>query len=749
MPAYKTAGRRLSRIDALSKVTGNAIYSGDVFLPRMLHGKILRSPHAHANIKRLDTTKAKALAGVKAVITADDVPGYKTRKYLSLVEMPHLPIKKVTYASQPVAVVAADRLDIAEKALDLIDVEYEELPAILDPLEAMKSDTPAIYMDLYTNAMGPAAGEKEAKPSNIAYQMTISKGNLESGFKAADHILENTYRTAPIHHGYIEPFAAVASADITGKITVWTQNQGLFGARQMISEFLDVPVTKVKLVPVEIGGAFGGKSFLALAPLCALLALKTGRPVRMEMSREEVLTDARVAPGSVSTVKIGVTREGVITAASVRFVFDAGGFPEMSHCMFVMGNSLCQYKIPNVKIEAYDVLTNKLPVTYYRAPSTPQTHFATESHMDLVARSLNMDPIQFRLQNIAQKGDTAPNGEPIPRVGYRETLEKMAVYLKEKGPVQGEKRGRGISCGFWHGASGPYAAYVTVNTDASVTLHTGVTDVSGSRTSAAQIVAEEFDIPLEKVNVVVTDTDSTPWASPSVGSMTLYSLSKAAYRACEDAKEQLKKLAAVRLEVKPSELEFVNGKVAAKNDPSKAIKLDSLVRASLGPRSDGPVVGIGRNSILPPAPVVSVHAVDLEVDPDTGKVKILSYAAAQDAGLAINPLAVEGQIQGAVVQGIGWALMEGYVFDHGKVQNTTLLDYRMPTATDVPMIDVMILEIGSERGVYGLKQVGEPPLVPVISAIANGIHSATGKRLTHLPMAPEVVWSALNRLENR
>jgi len=744
MPEYKTVGKPLSRIDALSKVTGDAIYSGDILLPNMLHGKILRSLHAHANVKRLDVKKAKALKGVKAVITADDVPGYKVKHFLSLVEMPHLPKNKVTYASQPVAVVAAESAEIAEKALTLIDVEYEKLPPILDVLEAMKPETPAIFPDLFTNSMGPM-GEKGIKPSNIAYQMTIKKGDIDAGFKAADLVLENTYQTAPIHHGYIEPFAAVASADVSGKVTVWTQSQGVFGARQMISEFLDVPLTKVKLVHVEVGGAFGGKSFLALAPLCALLSLKTRQPVRMEMSREEVLKDARVAPGSVSTVKIGVTKAGKITAASVSYVFDAGGFPEMSHCMFVMGNSLCQYKIPNVKIDVCDVLTNKIPATYYRAPSTPQTHFATESQIDLVARALKMDPIQLRLQNIAQKGDTAPSGAPIPKVGYRETLEKMAQYLEQKGPVQGKNRGRGISCGFWNGASGPYAAYVTVNTDASVSLHTGVCDVSGSRTSVAQIVAEEFDIPLEKVNVIVADTDSTPWASPSVGSMTLYSLSTAAYRACQDAKEQLKKLAALRLGVEASELEFVNGKVTAKNDPSKAIKLDSLVRASLGPRSDGWVVGIGKNTTLPAAPVISVNAVDIEVDPDTGKVKILSYAASQDAGLAVNPLTVEGQIQGAIVQGIGWSLMEGYVFDQGKVQNTTFLDYRMPTATDVPMIDIMLVEVSSERGVYGLKQAGEPPLVPTLSAMANAIHDATGVRIKKLPMTPEAVWKSIKQ----
>lgn len=745
MAEYKTVGKGVPRIDALSKVTGEAIYSGDVLLPDMLCGKILRSPHAHAGIKRLDVSKAKVLEGVKAVITADDVPGYKGRNPLALVEMAHLPKEKVAYAAQPVAVVAATSLEIAEEALDIIEVEYEELPPILDVLESMKPESPLIYPDLYTNFISRPPEDSEAKPSNIAYHMAIGRGDLEAGFEEADIILENTYRTEAIHHGYIEPFAAVASADVSGKVTIWTQSQGTFSARQMISEFLDLPVSKVKLVPVEIGGAFGGKSFLPLAPLCGLLALKTGRPVRMEMSREEVLRDGRPAPASISTVKIGVTESGKITAVSTSFIFDAGGFPEMSHTMFVMGNALGQYKIPNVRIESFDVLTNKVPVTYYRAPSTPQTHFAIESQLDLAARTLKIDPLQFRIQNVAAEGDVAPNGEIVPKVGYKQTLEKMVDYLDKKGSIQGKNSGRGISCGFWHGAAGPFGAYVTVNTDATITLYMGVTDVSGSRTSVAQIVAEEFDVPMESINVVVGDTDTAPWASPSVGSMTVYSLSHAVYRACQDAKDQLKELAAARLEVDTSELEFAKGLIVAKNDRDKAIKIDSCVRASLGMRSDGPVMGRGSIAGLPAAPSVSVNAVDLKVDPETGKVKILSYAVSQDVGLAVNPTSIEGQIQGAVTQGIGWALMEGYVFDQGKVQNTDFLDYRMPTAADVPMIDTMLLEVGSTRGVYGIRHVGEPPLVPVLAAIANGIHSATGVRVKTLPMTPEVILMSLKQ----
>jgi xanthine dehydrogenase molybdenum-binding subunit len=745
MAKYSVVGKRVPRIDALNKVTGAAIYSGDISLPGMLHARIARSPYAHAIIKRIDISKAMVLDGVKAVITADDVPGYKKRSPLLLVEMPHLAHDKVTYESQPVAAVCAASKDIAEKAIGLVEVEYEELPPIVDVLEAMKPETPLIYPNLYTNFIARPPTDADTRPSNIAYHMSFGHGDIEAGFKEADIVLENTFRTQPVHHGYLEPFAAVARAEVNDRVTIWTQTQGVFTARSMIADFLGIPPTHIKMVPVEIGGAFGGKSFLPLAPLCALLAIKTGQPVRMEMSREEVLKDARPAPASVSTIKMGVTKQGKITAVSAQFIYDAGGFPEMSHSMFARGNVYAQYKVPNIKIEAYDVLTNKIPVTYYRAPGTPQSHFAIESMMDLAARELVIDPIRFRLINTATEGDTTASGEILPKVGFKETLERMATYLKTKGKIESKNRGRGIASGFWHGAAGSWGAYVNVNIDGTITLVVGVTDISGSRTSEAQIVAEEFGVPMESVNVVVGDTDTAPWASPSVGSQTVYSLSHAVYRACQDAKEQLKRLAAPRLGIDASVIEFSGGNAIDRTNPQKSIPLTALARSSLGFRGEGPVVGRGSIGGLPPAPSIAVHAVDIEVDKETGKVKILNYAVAQDVGLAINPLSIEGQIQGAVAQGIGWALMEGYVFDEGKVQNTTFLDYRMPTATDVPMVDTMLVEVNSTTGVYGLRHVGEPPLVGALAALANAIHSATGVRIKTLPMTPEEILKALQQ----
>ncbi|MFC1901321.1 xanthine dehydrogenase family protein molybdopterin-binding subunit [Chloroflexota bacterium] len=744
MAEYSVVGKRVPRVDALSKVTGAAIYSGDVTAPNMLYGKILRSPLPHAAIRRLDVTKAQALDGVMAVITAADVPGYKNKSTLLLNELPRIASTKVVYAEQPVAVVAATSVKVAEKALELIEVEYEELPPILDVMEAMKPETPLIHPELYTNLIIDTSPGKDARPSNVAYHVHIKRGNLEAGFKAADTILENTYRTKAVHHGYLEPFSALATADVSGKVTIWTQSQGIFKAQKMISEFLDLPVSQVKLVQVEIGGAFGGKTYLPLAPLCALLAIKTGRPVRMDMTRDEVLKDSRPAPEAVITVKIGATKEGDITAASASLIYNAGAFPEMSHAMFASLNVFSQYKIPNLEIEAKDVLTTQVPVAFYRSPGTTQSHFAVESQIDVVAKTLGIDPLKLRIRNAAQAGDTAPNGAVLPRVGFKKTLEAMVRHLQQKAKPEGKGRGRGVACGFWHGGTGSFGAYVNVNGDGSVNLVLGVTDISGSRTSIAQIVAEELCLPMDKVVLTAGDTDTAPWATMSVGSLTVYSLSTAAYRACQDVKAQLGSLAAGKLDVDAAEIEFSQGVFQIKGDPQKAISFEELASSTLAFGGEGPVIGRGSIGGLPPAPTLSAHAVDVEVDEETGKVKVLSYVAAQDVGLAINPLSVEGQIQGAVTQGIGWALMENYIFEKGAVQNTTLLDYRLPTATDVPIIDTLLVEVGSNDGVYGLRHAGEPPIIPVPAAIANAIHSATGVRMNELPMTPEAVFNAIH-----
>jgi len=462
------------------------------------------------------------------------------------------------------------------------------------------------------------------------------------------------------------------------------------------------------------------------------------------MSRDEVLEDSRPAPEAEITIKMGVTKQGIITSASATVIYDAGAFPEMSHAMIASFNLFGQYRIPHVGIDLKDVITNKVPSSFFRAPATPQLHFALESHLDMIAKRQGIDPIQLRLQNVAAEGDAMANGEILPRVGFKETLEKMAEHIQNKAEPEGTNRGRGIACGFWQGGRGSFGANVRVNGDGTVNLILGVTDVSGSRTSIAQIVAEELNLPLEKVNVITGDTETAPWATMSVGSLTVYSLSVAAYRACQDVKAQLVTRAAKKLDVAPSDIEFSKGLFQVKGSSELSVSFADLAGSTTTMfGGTGPVVGRGSVANIPAAPSLSVHAVDVEVDTETGKVKVLSYVASQDVGLAINPLSVEGQIQGAVAKGIGWALMEHYIFDEGVLQNTTLLDYRIPTATDVPMIETLIVEVPSEEGIYGLRHVGEPPMIPTLAALANAIHSATGVRLTELPMTPEAIWHAM------
>ena len=739
MADHESIGKRPPRIDALDKVTGKAIFAADVILPGMIYGKVLRSPHAHARIARLDTARARALEGVMAVVTADDVPGLEGQSELLRPMWPTMAKGKVVFAGQPVAAVAAITPFVAEEALSLIDIEYEPLPSVIDAEEAMRPEAPVIFQSLYTENL-PG---KEHVPSNAFWYMENVRGDVEQGFQKADIVLENTFRTQTVHQGYIELRASMAALGNDGKILVWTDNQGIFKVRDLVAAFLKVPLNRVKVIPVEVGGAFGGKEHQQLSPLCALLAQKTGLPVRMAMTRSEVLSATRPSPASVITLKAGVTREGRITAFSATMIYDYGagtGMPGLDRVHFGSITGLSAYRVPNFSIKCYDVVTNKAPSGPYRAPSAAQAAFAVESQLDLLARALEMDPIDFRLKNIAAKGDATMMGTSYGDIGFRETLERMKKYLAEREAPKARNCGRGVAAGLWFTVCLGSAAHVNVNVDGSIALVVGSTDVSGTRTTFAQMVAEEFGIPLSQVTVVTGDTETAPFSMISAGSMTTRSMGKAIYRACQDVKEQACQRAARKLGVDPEDVEYRGRGVRVKEKPDAYVPLTALVEENLMSPYAGPITGRGAGEMLPElTPVLAVHAAEVEVDEETGKVKVLSYAAAQDAGLAINPALVEGQMQGAVVQGIGWALSENCVFREGVMENASLLDYRMPTAADAPFIDAMLVEVSSGLPPYGMRGVGEPPLVPALAAMANAIQSAVGVRLTELPMTPEAV----------
>ncbi|MEE8443369.1 MAG: xanthine dehydrogenase family protein molybdopterin-binding subunit [Dehalococcoidia bacterium] len=737
MSAYSVIGKSVVRLDALDKVTGRTLYSADVKLPGMLHAKMLLSSFPHARILRLDTNKAQVLDGVIAVVTAEDVPGQTASgQDLGARYMPFAQ-DKVLYCGQPIAAVAATTPELADQAIGLIEVEYEELPMLEDVLEAMKPDAPILHADLRTDSL---AG-RGTTPTNVALHVELERGDVSTGFEEADIVLERTFRTQTVHQGYLEPGAALAHVGSDGRVTVWASSQGSFALRGRLAAVLGLALGKIKVVPTEVGGGFGGKHGIPEAFVCAILAMKAGQPVRLVLGRDEVFTSTRPAPAAVVSLKMGVTRAGHLTAISGNVIYDSGALPLVLAAGGII-TGLGQYRTANLKFDGYSVVTNKPPAGAYRAPGTPQTSFAVESMVDLLAEALGMDPIEFRLKNIAQEGDLMPTNLPFSKVGFTETLEAVARHPNYKNKLEGKNRGRGVSCGFWMGGVGSSAAHVNLNADGSVALVIGSIDLTGSRTTLAQIVAEEFGISHEAVSVVTADTDTAPYSDITAGSRTMHQMGTAVYRACQDAKAQLAERAAARLRVDPSEIEFVEGNLQVKGRPEEQVALLQLARASTTSQ-EGAITGRGAVGVPERIPTFSVHLVDLEIDPETGKAKVLGYTVAQDAGFAVNPLLVEGQMQGAVAQGVGWALSEGYVFDGGIPRNTNLLDYRLPTSMDVPFVDTVIVEVGCPTSPYGIRGVGEAPLVSSMAAIANAIHRATGTRLTELPMTPEAVSRAL------
>ena len=739
-------GKRVEKVDALERVTGKAAFGADIHLPGMLHGKVLRSPHPHARIKRIDISKALALKGVEAVITADDLPPIETTTgtaggelLVSLMDLRKMTIAhdKALYDGHAVAAVAATTPELAEQALELIDVEYDVLPPVEDMLEAMEPDAPLLHEDLYTKTLG----ERASKPSNVAMYTESGRGDIEHGFAEADLVHETTYSTKMVHQGYIEPTAAAAWVQADGKATVWSSTQGIFGMLRSLSSLLEFPLHKINVIPMEVGGAFGGKIYAILEPLAMLLSKKTGRPVKMVMTRAEVFR--ATGPGSPmhAVIKTGTKKDGTLTACYAKIVMDAGAFPGAP----VGGASIVSfgpYKVDNLKIEGYDVVTNKPRVQAYRAPGGTPIAFAVESHIDEVAEKLGIDPLKLRMINAPEEGDKATNDQPYNRIGMKQVLERISQHTCWTTPLEpGPYRGRGLATGYWAGATLTSSANVLVHSDGTITLVSGQVDLTGTRTTMRQIVAEEMQVPIENVDVRVGDTDSTPYTDLSAGSRTAYSFGAAVHEACKDATSQLKTHAADQFQVDTSEVEYANGKFWARENSEQNVDIKTLASRSTR-RSTGPISGYGTVTRMQPAHQFAAHVVDVELDPETGKVAILRYTAFQDVGKAINPTQVEGQMQGGASQGIGWALTEYYHYDKGILRNPALLDYRIPTSLDLPMIDCEIIEVPASDGPYGVRGVGEVPIVPPAGALANAISRATGVRLYNLPMTPEEVFWA-------
>lgn len=756
-PKWNVVGTRPIRHDGTDKVTGRAKYGADIQLPGLLHGKVLRSPHAHARIKRIDTSKAEALQGVAAVVTYRDVPEppegpvtygelYQLVRHTFMYDK-YLARDKVVYKGHPIAAVAAANPHVAEEALRLIEVDFEVLPPLMDVLDAMKDDALLIHEGVTTREMGADTGKK----SNVATHQQVIVGDIEKGFGEADIVIEHEFRTSPVHPGYIEPQNSTAHWDVDGHLTIWTSTQGQFPVRDQVANFFGIPASRISIMPVEIGGGFGGKVTIYLEPLAALLSRKANhQPVKVVMSRADVLEATGPTSGSYVWVKMGAKKDGSITAAKAWMAYEAGGFPG-SPMGGAVRTMLAPYRIDNVQIDAYDVVVNKPRAGAYRAPGVTNASFAVETIVDEICEQIGMDALDFKLKNAIKEGDHTTMGTPVTNtIGNNEVIRAAKDsdhYAQALETPTGKYRGRGVASGGWHTGGGESSCIMTVMSDGTVGMMIGTMDIGGHRTSVAMMAAEILGLQAEDIRIGTAGTDSIAFSALTAGSSTTYKTGLAAIGAAEEINRQMTERAAKIWETTADNVEIVDGVFHHKADSSLKMTFKELAGQLLS--TGGAIVASYQNSRAGGGDTFTTHVVDLEVDPETGKVEILRYTAVHDVGQAIHPSYVEGQIQGGVAQGIGWALNEEYFYnDQGIMTNASLLDYRMPTSLDLPMLDTILVEVPNPTHPFGVRGIGEPPIIPPPAAIANALYQALGIRMKELPMSPGRVLEALWEKQN-
>ena len=733
---FSVIGKNSIRVDAMEKVTGRATYAGDVYLPGMLMCKIMTSTRSHAKIVSIDTTAAEALPGVRCVITGSDYPDVRFGSG-ALKDRRIMAREEVFYIGEPVAAIAADDEITALEAIGLIEIKYEDIKHVVDPLQAIYGSSVDVHSDLEDfEGFGFALG------GNNCTMLDSDRGDVEQGLKDSDVIIEETYHTQPISQGFLEPMACVADVEANGRLDIYASTQGPYQVRSQLASVLEMSISNIKVTAMEMGGGFGAKLRLALEGFPAMLSIKTGKPVKLVCTREEAFTLNGPRLETNIYLKTGVTNDGKILAREARSVFDVGAYLGAGPNAGV-GHGLGAYNIPNFKLRSYGVYTNKLYVGSYRASGVADMNFATESHTDVIAHKLGLDPMEFRIKNALSEGDTAVNGSTIPVNGLMETIlavkERMGLPKKME-----EGRGVGIAVGEWRSGSGPSTASISVNEDGTVSLLTGSVDISGSDTSLAQIAAESLGLRLEQVVVAKRNTDMAPFTGPSGGSRIVYSQGRAVQNAAEDTKAKLMDLAADRLGVPADALECAGGSVYVQDNPPQSLDLGQLARMSLTSRG-GPIIGTASLSSLPYAPVFNAQAAEVIVDRETGQVRVTRFVQAQDIGKAINPMGVEGQLEGGAVQGIGRALSEEILIDKetGKVRNPSLATYLMPLSVDMPDIENILVEVPSADGPFGARAVAESPGFGPPAAIANAIFDAVGVRIKTLPLSAERVLAAI------
>jgi len=728
----KVVGTNPVKHDGLDKVLGRAKFGADAYLPGMLYGKILRSPHAHAIIKSIDTSKAEALPGVKAVITSADFPEIPQGTGWGDMSRTTIAREKALFDGHPVAAVAATSEQVAKRACKLIEVEYEVLRHVIDVEDAMAEGAPILHDYMRTK------GDENAPdvPTNVCEKMVSKLGDVAVGFDAADCVVEHEFDSKPMHQGYIEPQGCIADYSEDGLVEVWTCTQAPFVYRDRLSAVLKIDAAKINVQQSELGGGFGGKTGFYAEPLAIILSKKASAPVKMTLTRAEVFRGTGPVSGTKSRIKMGCTKDGKITAAEADLYFQTG--PYTGSMYFNAPNAMfTRYELENVYIEAYEVVSNRPKVNSFRAPCVPQIVFGVEGIIDEMAKKIGMDPIDFRLKNAAKEGHTTIYGDTWGPVGFIETLEAAKETEHYKTPVK-DGEGRGISCGFWFNRGGETSSTMTLAPDGTVTIATGTADVAGSRISIAMMAAEELGISVDKVRVRMADTNSLGFNRVTAGSRTTFSVGMVVVDNARKCITELCRRAANIWGVAEEEVVYEDGQVkpASSNvgdfEPMSVGEITSKTTMT-----NGAIVSSSSMNVTGAGPGFGVNIVDVKVDEGTGRVDVLRWTVVQDAGKAIHPVQVEGQLQGAAIQGMGWALNEEYIYtDEGKLDNPGFLDYRMPVASDAPMVDCKIVEIPNPKHPFGLRGVGEVPVVPTMAAVGNAITDAIGIRPTSLPMSP-------------
>jgi CO/xanthine dehydrogenase Mo-binding subunit len=763
--SHSTVGQSTRRQDGLDKVTGRTRYAGDLSLGGLLHARLVLSPYAHARIVSIDTSAALQVPGVKAVYTSETLgvadPASDSRTHAPLA------YEEVLWAGQPVAIVLAESEAAAEDGTGAVDVEYEELPVVMDPIAAMQPGSPLTRTIIREKSSEIAGGgahaavsesdvaeeEQEQLSDNVTDKAHMHGGDIEAGWREAEVVIERTYTTSIVHQSYIEPQTIIAQPGSGAQsLTLWASSQGMMGVRSDVAETLNLAERQVRVESVPIGGAFGGK-FGLLEPLAAAAAYTSRRPVRLALTRGEDLLAGNPAPQASFTLKLGAKRDGTLVAIQSKIVFDTGAYAGAG--VFLAGLILgSTYRCPNFDFRCYEVMTNKAGVGAYRAPCAPQATFALESAVDELCQKLALDPVEFRLKNALREGDPTIDHRSWPRIAILECLEEVRKHplwtnraARKAVPeeLKGWKIGVGLSVGGWPGGTEPAAAACRLEKDGTISVVVGTVDLTGSDTSMSLIAAQALGMPVDAVQTVHDNTDTMPYSGGTGGSKTTYSMGAAVLAAAQDARTQILSIAAEMLEASPNDLDIERDKVVVRGAPGREVPLKQIASESM--RFAGkyaPVYGRGRSGLSTTSPMYAAHVARVAVDPETGEVRVLDYLAAQDVGFAINPAEVEGQIIGGVTQGLGWALYERYVYDeNGQLLTSTLMDYALPQSTEIPHIMAVLVEIPSPLGPFGAKGVGEPPVVPVGGAIANAVFDAVGARVPDLPITPERLFKAM------